>query len=179
MRVSKDLLGVALLGGALSAAAACGARSSVLEREDVEDDGTTTTTTSTGTTTTTWTTTTTSWTTSTTTTSTTTTTTTITPTGACDQPPNDCLDCGLCFIGTSNSCPMETAACLGDPPCEQVTECVINCHAGCEGAPQPDTCFETCINGPGGCSEQFTEGVEGFNAMIECIVVQDCTVTCQ
>jgi hypothetical protein len=172
----RDILALALLAGALPAAAACGARSTTIDGygDGSDDDDGGTTTGSTGSTST-WSTNSTTWTN--TGTTSTTSTNTVTPTGAsCEQTTFDCNSCQECAI--NGPCSDEVYDCSDNPACSALLGCVNDCDAVCSSDPDPDSCFETCVNGPGGCAETYGDGIQDFNALVECVLWEQCPTVC-
>lgn len=175
----RNILAMALIAGALPAAAACGARSTTLDgygdgSGDEDDDGGTSTTSTSGTTTwstsSTWTDT---WTTSSTWTDTWTTTTTQ---GPCDVTSPDCSSCQECAI--NGACNDEVIICQQNVECVSLLGCVNDCDASCANDPDPQFCFDTCVNGPGGCAETYTGGIQDLNALLSCVFEDECPTIC-
>ena len=160
---SQETIAIALLAGALSAAGACGARSTTLDGyPEEDDDGSTGTSTTSSSTTGTGATSSDTW----------------TPTGevTCDRISDDCATCqGCAFEGP---CFAELSICTTNPECVPLIDCVSQCQDLCASDANPGACFEVCANGPGGCSEIHPAGIDDFNALVTCVIDTQCPSLC-
>jgi hypothetical protein len=87
----------------------------------------------------------------------------------------DCVACQQCATDPGGPCNDELVACQNDVNCSQLAICIGDCDTQC-GADQ--ACFDTCVNGVGGCAETYQAGIPGYNALVDCAVVQECSLSC-
>ncbi|HSN99551.1 MAG TPA: hypothetical protein VLS89_14755, partial [Candidatus Nanopelagicales bacterium] len=111
------------------------------------------------------------------TTTTSTTSTTTTSTGsACEEGAADCDACEACAFSTGG-CSDEWDTCVANTMCGQLYGCAEDCKNSCAGSPDAG-CVDECINGPGGCSDVYPDGATDYQAVVQCVLTQECPTIC-
>jgi hypothetical protein len=118
--------------------------------------------------------------------------------GVCDEPEgtaicpegtdvNDCVvescdsmgSCDLCQeCAFAGPCATQLNTCQNNPDCTAFAGCINDCQTSCQNNSDPDNCMNICVNGTGGCTATHPDGVNDYSALVDCVITQECSVSC-
>jgi len=87
-----------------------------------------------------------------------------------------CSDCQDCAI--QGGCMDEVTVCLDNADCIGLYTCSSTCANSCQSDADPQACFDTCYQGPSGCTAAYANGVSDYEVVLACVFVDECPTIC-
>lgn len=84
--------------------------------------------------------------------------------GQVQPPPADCNSCSGEATGQGGACSAASQACFNDQQCSNLVQCLNGCNGN-----------QNCINN---CANQYPNGINKYNAVIDCICTTGCVSEC-